>query len=256
MRAHLLSLTVVAVACSGCASLDALRAHADGHASLFVSPPLAAPLEPASGLFLVSAQPCAEFAREWGTIVCVLVVGAVDLVALPVQALRRHGQLLDVERIAASCPLTDPATRFADDLADKMIQEFHFSPTPADTPAKRRGAVLLEVRTASFTRSSRIEWEGRIVFRSPDGEVLWQGSCDAQAPARDVDAFEHECEAARVEVAALADQCARSVVRRIRDAWPPEPTIPVSVPIAASLSTSSGEPAVAPPRERCSRPRT
>jgi hypothetical protein len=232
MRARLMPLpVVVAVACSGCASAGALRAHAERGAPI-VTRVVAAPLEPATGFLLVNPLVCSSGGGGGGGAVlvvigCMCVLGAVDLVAMPVQAVRRHGQWRDLERIGSACPVEDPSSRLTGDLASKMVQDFRFSPPP-DPAATPPGAVTLEVRTASFTRSSRIAWEGTIVFRASDDAVLWQDACEAEAPARDAETFERECEAARAEVAALADQCVESVARRRREAWRRVPAIPAT----------------------------
>lgn len=164
-------------------------------------------------------------------VACAGVLGAVDVVALPVQAVRRHHQQTAIERIDSACPIADPAPQVAERLAGEMVQEFHFSSPAAVKPADAvmlaaanpADAVMLEVRTAGFTRSSRIRWEGEVEFRAPDAEILWRDACAAEAPVREVDTFERECEAARAEVGALVDQCVRSVTHRLREAWPREP---------------------------------
>ncbi len=156
------------------------------------------------------------------------VLGAVDLVALPIQALRRHSQWRDLERIGAACPVTDPSLRLAGNLADVMVRDFGFS-SPSDSSLAPGDAVIVEVRTTNFTRSSRIAWEGKIMFRAPDDGILWRDSCEAEAPAREAETFDHECEAAREEVAALADHCVQSVVRRLRKAWSDKQPAPASV---------------------------
>jgi hypothetical protein len=71
-----------------------------------------------------------------------------------------------LKRIGSACPLADPAPQVADGLSAVMFQDFHFSPPPPDPAAKPAGAVTLEVRTATFTRSSRIHWEGAVAFRA------------------------------------------------------------------------------------------
>jgi hypothetical protein len=230
MRARLVSYAIIVFACSGCVSAGALRAHADRGAPI-VTRHVAAPLEPATGLALVNPLVCFDTGTAGGgdalgivalMVACVGVLGAVDLVALPVQAIRRHNQQVALERIGSACPLADPAPQVADGLSAVMVQDFHFSPPPPDPAEKPASAVTLEVRTATFTRSSRIHWEGAVAFRAPDDAILWQDACAAEAPAREPETFEHECDAARAEIAALADQCVRSVTHRLRDAWPRE----------------------------------
>jgi hypothetical protein len=237
MRAQV-PLAVLVVACSGCANASALRAHADRRAPI-VPRQFSAPLEPATGFVLVNPLACASGGGGSDpyaallVVACVGVLGAVDLVALPIQALRRHGQWRDLERIGAACPVMDPSARLAGNLADVMVRDFGFSPPRPDSSLAPQDAVILEVRTMKFTRSSRIAWEGNIVFRAREDGVLWRDSCEAEAPARDAETFCQECEAARGEIAALADQCVESVVRRLRKAWS------VEQPLAASPTTNA-----------------
>lgn len=232
MRVRRPSLAIVAFACSACASTAALRSHAERGDPL-VTTHTAAPLGPAAGLVLVNPLACftagggsssgsgyAGVAYAAVMVACVGVLGAVDLVALPVQAARRHHQQRAIEGIALTCPLADPAAQVADLLSGEMVREFHFSPPPAlDATANLTRAVTLEVRTTRFTRSSRIRWEAALAFRDADGEMLWRDHCAAEAPVREFDAFEHECEAARAEIAALADQCVERVAHRLRERW-------------------------------------
>jgi hypothetical protein len=234
MRTRLAPYAIIAFACSGCVSAGALRAHADRGAPI-VTTSVTAPLEPAAGFVLVNPVYCLTGSDGAGggggygalayaalVVGCIGVLGAVDLVALPVQAVRRHNQQSAIERIHLACPVADPAPQIAGGLSAVMVQEFHFSAPPPDAAVKPAGAVTLEVRTAAFTRSSRVQWEGTVVFRAPDEEVVWRDECAAEAPAREPETFQEDCDAARAEIAALADQCVRSVAHRLRKAWPRE----------------------------------
>jgi hypothetical protein len=78
-----------------------------------------------------------------------------------------------------------------------------------------------------------------VAFLAPDDEVLWRDSCAAEAPAREADTFEHECEAARAEIAALADHCVKSVTQRLREAWQRKAATPA--PRGATSGTTSEE---------------
>jgi hypothetical protein len=237
MRAYLSPLCLAWTAVvSACAGPDALRAHADRGAPI-VPRHLGAPLEPASELALLNPLTCGEmygsgkcdFVCGFMIAGCAVAFGVVDLVALPVQAVRRNSQWHKIEQISAACPVADPSSPAASGLSRKMVEDFHFSPPPADPAVTPPGAVILEVRTDRFTRSTRISWEGRVTFRGPDDAVLWSGSCRAEAPARHAETFERECEAARAEVAALADPCIQEVSRRLHEEWKQRPTSSTSV---------------------------
>jgi hypothetical protein len=231
---------LVVVTGSGCASARALRPHGERGAPI-VPRHTASPLEPATGLVLVNPLECFALGSGGGCgggngyaalacaavyVGCLGVLTAVDVVALPVQAARRHGQWRDLERIGATCTIADPAAKIAGGVAGEMIREFHFSPASPELPGATdapAGAVVVEARTTSFTRASGIEWNGSVAFRTSEGGELWRTSCRSTAPEREVDTFEQECEAAQGEVAALADRCIGFVVSQIREAWKPEP---------------------------------
>jgi hypothetical protein len=110
-----------------------------------------------------------------------------------------------------------------------MVEEFGFSAAPPAEPSTAsagdqgrpgpRHSVLLKVTTSSFERSSKVAWEGLVEFLGPDDEVLWRERCVGKAPARAAATFAGECEAAREEVAALADRCVGFVTFRLRERW-------------------------------------
>ncbi len=220
-------VAVAAVACGGCATgVSALRAHGERGAPL-VTQHVSAPLEPATGLLLANPLDACNIGACGGEgcgvvwAACMTAVTAVDLLAMPAQAVRRSGERGEIERIRRACPLLeDPPARLADAVGARLIREFGFSPPPPDGAAPPANAVVLEVRTTRFTRSSVIAWEATIVLReAADGEVLWRGSCRASAPRRAVNLFESQCALARTEVAALADGCAERFVSALRKAW-------------------------------------
>ena len=238
MRARLVSSALAAAVactgCTGCTGARALREHAERRATI-VPEHVAAPLEPATGYVLVNPLVCASGGSSSGgalaavlVVGCAGVLGAVDLLALPFMAVQRSGQQRDLEQIGAACPLEDPASRLARDLAGVMVRDFQFRAPASDSQRPLSGAVIVEVRTARFSRSSRIEWEGLVVFRGPDGKVLWQDTCEAEAPERHVGWFEQECEAARAEVASIASLCVGSVASRLRQEWQSQESQPVA----------------------------
>lgn len=232
-------VAAIAVLGSGCVTGRELRVQAELHAPV-VPQHEDRKLEPVTGLMLVNPLVCFEGSSGCqgggeGAGLCALlligcagVLGAVDLVALPVQAVRRHGEVQDLEQIGLVCPLEDPASRAASGLADRMVKEFGFAPTSTDWP----GAVLettkgtapapvhLRVSTTRFERSSRIEWRAWIDFVGAGGKSLWRRECAGRAPSREARTFVEECETAREEIAALADQCVETVAGDLRKRWP------------------------------------
>ncbi len=240
MRARLVVPAVVAAVAvlgSGCVTGRELRVQAELHAPV-VPQHDDRKLEPVTGLMLVNPLACFAGGGSCSgdstgfcallLVACAGVLGAVDLVALPVQAVRRHGQQQDVEQIGLACPLEDPASRAASGLADRMVKEFGFAPTSTDWA----GAVLeaakgtapapvhLSVSTTRFERSSRIEWGARVEFVSAGGKNLWSRECAGRAPSREARTFAEECETAREEIAALADRCVETVAGDLRKRWP------------------------------------
>lgn len=240
MRARWVGAAVaVAVLCGGCATSRGreLRAHAERHAPIVPEPVTARQLEPSVGYMLVNPGAC--FAGGGGgegaalvAIACLGIASAVDLVALPVQAVRRHGQARELDAIRRCCPLEDPAARAAPALAARMVEELGFSPAPpveraaADgEPAARPAApgpvpVRVRVTTTTFERSSKVAWQGEVRILGPDGQPLFTHACGGEGPARPAESYAGECEAARGEVAALADRCVDRVMGLLHEAWP------------------------------------
>lgn len=241
MRSRSLSAALVAILCGGCVTGRELRVHAERGAPI-VPQHAAREAEPQAGYMLVNPAVCLHLGEGAGgsdgtgamvllaaMVGCAGFLTAVDLVALPIQAVRHQKQRRDLEEIGIVCPLDDPAVRVAPELAARMVQEFGFAPAPPSTPptmmadgdpSAGAGAVQLRVTTRRFDRASRISWEGRIEFVGPDGERLWDWSCAGKAPERAAETFEAECEAARGEITALANQCVESVTVRLRELWP------------------------------------
>lgn len=233
MRAHLVvpAALLAALGTSGCGTVAeqrGLRVPAERGASI-VPQHVARPLEPKASYLFLNPGGCVLTLPL--VLSCVAAIGAIDLVALPVQVMLRRGQWRDLRAIGLSCPLEDPAARVAPVLAGRMVEDFGFSAAPPSgsepATAGDRGApgprdqVLLRVTTSTFKRSSsKVAWAGAVEFLDPQGEVLWQTQCDGETPARKVAKFASECEAARREVAALANRCVMSVDLRLRDAWP------------------------------------
>jgi hypothetical protein len=233
-------VAAVAVLGSGCVTGRELRVQAELHAPV-IPQHEERKLEPDVGLMLVNPLVCFQPSSGCSgggegaglcalvLIACAGVLGAVDLVALPVQAVRRHGQVRDLEQIGLTCPLDDPASRAASGLADRMVQEFGFAPaSPGGAPGtlsepvegKAPAPVLLRVSTTRFERSYRIEWSARIDFVHAGGKVLWRRECGESAPAREARTFVEECETAREELATLADRCVDVVAGDLRRRWP------------------------------------
>jgi hypothetical protein len=226
---------------SACAPGRALRVQAE-QGTPIVPQHVARRLEPSVGYVLANPVYCFAMAKGGGgdgyagaillVLIggCVGIVSAVDLVALPVQAVRRRGQWRDLELIGRACPLEDPAARVAPALAGRMVEEFGFAPAPptipdtanagADDRPGPRNSVLLRVTTETFERSSEVAWAGKVEFLDPDDQVLWRTECEGKAPARAAATFADECEAARGEVAALANGCVGSITARLRELWP------------------------------------
>lgn len=241
MRSRSVSAAVVAMLCVGCATGRELRVHAERGAPI-VPQPLPSELAPKTGYMLVNPAVCLHLARGGGggdglsavvvlaaMVGCAGLLGAVDLVALPVQAVRRRDQWRDLEEIGLACPLEDPASRVARGLAATMVGEFGFSPAPAGPDsqadgdverAASAGAVRLRVKTNRFVRSSRVRWEGLVQFRGPEDELLWERGCAGHAPERDAGTFAEECEAARQEIAGVASACVSEVAGQLRALWP------------------------------------
>jgi hypothetical protein len=237
MRAQLMLPAAMAAALlGGCASVPerGLRVPAERGASI-TPQHVASPLEPETSYVFLNPVACVMTLPL--VLACAAALSAIDLVALPVQVVRRRGQWRDLRAIGLSCPLEDPAARVAPVLAGRMVEELGFSAAlpsgsdPATFGPGHRNAVLLKVTTTKFERSSAVSWAGMIEFLDPEGEVLWQTTCDGQAPERTAPTFSSECEAARREVGALADQCVTSVMLRLGDRWPewdPRPAPPVA----------------------------
>ncbi len=238
MRSRSVSAAVVAMLCVGCATGRELRVHAERGAPI-VPQPLPRELAPKTGYMLVNPAVCFHLAQGggggdgYGAVIllaamvgCAGLLGAVDLVALPVQAVRRRDQWRDLEEIGLACPLEDPASRVARDLAATMVAEFGFSPAPAGPASQaegdleRAGAVRLRVTTTRFVRSSRVHWEGLVEFRGPEDEPLWSRGCSGEAPERAAGTFAEECEAAREEVAGMASACVGELADQLRALWP------------------------------------
>ncbi len=211
---------LVAASISGCRSPSALRAHAERGAPI-VTRTAPARLEASAGYLLVNPLSCGFGGGDVGALVglaCMGVVSTVDLFAVPVQIVRRQAQWRDLERIDVGCPVADPASRVAGGLAARLVRDFGFSAAPPDGSTSA-GAVILTVKTESFWRSTRIGWEGTIAFGTSNDEALWEDRCEGTAPPRAAETFERECEAARAEVATIADRCVEEVARRLREAW-------------------------------------
>jgi hypothetical protein len=49
---------------------------------------------------------------------------------------------------------------------------------------------------------------------------MWRWTCVDEAPARAATTYVEECEAAREEVATLADRCIEAVAGELRERWP------------------------------------
>lgn len=240
MRAHLVvpAALLAALCTSGCVTASKLRAHAEQGAAI-IPQHVSRRLEPSTGYALVNPVVCFDAMSGCsgsGAVGCVVIavactgiLGAVDLVALPMQVARRKGQWRDLEVIGLACPLEDPVARVAPALASRMIEEFGFSPathsgpdTPSDGSERRaasRSAVVLKVSTTRFERASKVRWRGLVEFIGPDDEVLWREPCHGEAPARPAKTFADECEAARCEVAEIADRCVGYVAHRLRKVW-------------------------------------
>ncbi len=221
------------LAAGGCATGGGLRTlHAEAERGTAIAERHAhAPLKPGTRLIVLNPLNCAVGASGGGgssassLALAVLVVGcaavftAVDVVALPVTGVRRHGQSRDIAAIERTCPIEDPASRAAGELARRLIEEFGFSPQPPGAGMGGAATVELVVITEAFQRSSQIAWKGTVEFHGVDGKLLWRDWCQARAPARKAAAFETECEAARAEVASLGDSCAEHVLAALRVAW-------------------------------------
>lgn len=229
----------VAVLCGGCATSRGreLRAYAERHAPLVAEEVATRRLEPSVGFMLVNPGAC--FVGGGGgegaalvAIACLGVLGVVDLVALPVQAVRRHGQAHELDAIRRCCPLEDPAARAAPALVARMVEEFGFSPAIPIEPAAADGGPLaraaaagpvpvrVRVTTTTFERSSKVAWEGEVRILGPDDQPLFTRACGGEGPARPAESYAGECEAARGEVAALADRCVELVMGLLQKSWP------------------------------------
>ena len=213
---------------TACASGGGLRPYAERGAPI-VAWPVTAPLKPSTSILLVNplvcgyvasgpvpTDPYASAAITALLVGCIGVLGAVDLVALPMTAVKRNGEAHEIASINAACMVRDPASRVGDQLADRMIREFGFS-VPESRPAP--DAVVIVVKTTDFTRSSRIVWKGSVTFGAPEGKVAWRDECRGEAPTRAAATFQQECEVAQAEIAALADSCVDHVVARLRGQW-------------------------------------
>lgn len=242
MRAGLVVPAMVAVLVSGCVTGRELRVQAERHAPV-VPQPVTRRLGPSAGYLLANPLVCFQGGQGCGggggygaagclvlVLGCVGVLGTVDLVALPVQAVRRNGQTRDLAVIDRSCPLEDPAARAAQGLAARMVEEFAFSPEPkadrdpmeaaAGARLTARDPVHVRVSTTRFERSSKIAWGGEVQFLGAEDKVLWRSTCGGDAPAREASTFLEECAAAREEVASLAEQCVAAVTGELRRRWP------------------------------------
>lgn len=206
------------VTCAGCMSTgSALRDEARRGAPL-VTRSVDAPRDPGRHLLVANPAKCLIGADWPGVIIslgCLCVVVPLDLIALPFTASARF-QDREVLRLQGSCGVQDPGLLVADGLAERMTQEYGFSP-PGDAP---EGAVVLEMRTITFRVSPRAAWKGTVELSAEGkGGVLWRDTCFAEAPAREAGTPESECEAAQAEIPALVNQCVESFARHFAEAW-------------------------------------
>ena len=160
---------------------------------------------------------------------CFCVVGAVDVVILPPQALFRWADRRVMRGIAEGCGLPNPAQRVAEGLAAELTREFDLTAAPPGTAAEGE-ALILEIRTLDFTHGQALRWHGELALRHAGS--IWIDRCDELAPPRDREALRSDCAGARSEVEALAGACVSGALERLRaDSWrepakpPPPPPI-------------------------------
>lgn len=261
-----LGIAVAAVALgAGCATARAPAAHfpTEG-AALVVSVDGGKALEPDMRIDLPNPLACIEVlghganGGDWLVPIlfvgCAAVVGAVDLVVLPVQATVRHVQHAGVAEIAAACPVEDPGERVGAAAAAALVREMGFrgvDPVPPRTAAgnsplvpspstdardeRSRGGpsataepaqgdasaptppFRLLVASQRLSWSGRLHWVGRVALRDPDGNVVLACACDVAGDA-ELDAYRTDCARARQDAEVVARRCAESVAAAARAA--------------------------------------
>jgi hypothetical protein len=186
----------------------------------------AKPPPPDSSLMLVNPLGCLDAFRgssgTWGLIVgllCFPVLGAVDLVALPV-LIAAQGEAKAAFR-AWACASTSPAEHAAEVLGDGIVTGrgmVRAEEKGSESPAARTFRV--EVSTERFVRSDTVNWTGRARLLDPTGKVVWEDECEVGKRAED--STEIACNGAEADVLQLGDICARRWLDALSAAGAPQ----------------------------------
>ena len=228
MLPRLALLATLAWACAG-ANAAAVRARGARGDLLVLRDPARATIEPkTNAAMLANPLECLGIVRgsDAGAVLarmivvpaCAVVVGAVDLVALPVQLAMRSHQRTQIGEIAAGCQLRDPVVEIGERAAQGLGARFGFI-----RPADGRDAaesVTLQVTTGRFTWSGRMTWWGELVLHDREGKVIWKHACAVDGPDREPRDYVASCETARRDSEDLAGQCAAAFLAALEPAPP------------------------------------
>lgn len=143
-------------------------------------------------------------------LLCVPVLGAIDLIALPFLAADSGDGGKAASTAARPCDSSDPAGIAADRLADGLA-EAHGLVRAAALGPEAPGAVALRlvVETTDTSRSSDTRWSGRARLVDPEGSTIWEAGCDAEIPHPSTPSIGDACDPVRRGAEALGGYCAR-----------------------------------------------
>jgi hypothetical protein len=222
----------------GCATAPARPELRSGTPLVIASPPPAtrppsAKSSPNANLMLVNPLECGHLVTPSNdpffvflALLCIPVLAAVDLVALPILAANSGGG--DAGALpppapapsAPACSGDDPAATAADQLAHGIASAYGLVRAPALGP-EAPGAVALRLSVETTSSSSRAgRWSGRARLVDPEGSTLWEADCDAEVPRSPAARTGNACDVARQDADVLATSCAR---RWLDALWPAVP---------------------------------
>ncbi len=184
------------------------------------APPNAAPPPRAASdhnLMLVNPLACGGLMVPWSdpffvflALLCVPVLGAIDLIALPFLAADSGDGGKATSTAARTCDASDPAGIAASRLADGLAAAHGLVRAAALGP-EAPGAVALRlvVETTNPSRSSDTRWSGRARLVNPEGSTIWEAGCDAEIPRPSTPSAGDACDPVRQGAEALGGYCAR-----------------------------------------------